>query len=118
MVAVPVVAAGNFSGALTTGAWLHAAKPSERRIVAGRRHMASDDPTRSEARRRQVAAGPHGPGVRAPFYEPYNPGVALTLPDLLRIPGLDLRLVAGGKGFKQAIPWGHLSELAEPPPRL
>src|SRR2546425_6771513 len=118
MVAVPVVAAGNFSGALTTGAWLHAARPSERRIVAGRRHMASDDPTRSEARRRQVAAGTHGPGFRAPLYEPYNPGVALTVRDLLRIPGLDLRLVAGEQGLKQAIRWVHVSELADPTPWL
>src|SRR3989442_13479222 len=105
MVAVPVVAAGNFSGALTTGAWLHAAKPSERRIVAGRRHMASDDPTRSEARRRQVAAGAPGAGVCGPLFGPDKSGGGATPRGLVRIPRLELSLLARANGCKQALPW-------------
>ncbi|CAN5202071.1 PucR family transcriptional regulator [soil metagenome] len=52
------------------------------------------------------------------LYEPYNAGMALTIGDLLRIPGLDLRLLAGAAGAGRPIRWVHLSELEDPTPWL
>jgi purine catabolism regulator len=44
--------------------------------------------------------------------------MALTLADLLKIPGLDIRLKAGGRGVRNAIRWVHVSELEDPTPWL
>jgi sugar diacid utilization regulator len=44
--------------------------------------------------------------------------MALTIGDLLRIPGLDLGLVAGKKGLSNPIRWVHVSELEDPTPWL
>jgi purine catabolism regulator len=52
------------------------------------------------------------------LYEPYNPRVTLTVGDLLRIPELDLRLVAGESGTGGAIRWVHSTELSDPTPFL
>lgn len=40
--------------------------------------------------------------------------MALTIADLLRIPGLDLRLVAGEGGVDHKVRWVHVSELEDP----
>ena len=45
------------------------------------------------------------PHFRSRLYEPYNPPMTLTVGDLLRIPELDLRLVAGEAGTGGAIRW-------------
>ena len=52
------------------------------------------------------------------MYEPYNPGVALTVGDLLHIPGLEIRLAAGRSGSGNPIRWVHVSELEDPTPWL
>jgi purine catabolism regulator len=52
------------------------------------------------------------------LYEPYNFVVALTVGDLLRVPGLDLRLLAGRRALEAAIRWVHVSELEDPTPWL
>ncbi len=44
--------------------------------------------------------------------------MSLSLGDLLRIPGLDLRLVAGSSGLSRPIRWVHVSELEDPTPWL
>jgi purine catabolism regulator len=44
--------------------------------------------------------------------------MALSVGDLLRAPGLDLRLVAGGGGLDHPIRWVHVSELEDPTPWL
>jgi purine catabolism regulator len=44
--------------------------------------------------------------------------VALTLADLLRTPGLDLRVAAGRAGVGADIRWVHVSELEDPTPWL
>lgn len=44
--------------------------------------------------------------------------MALTVGDLLKIPGLNVRLVAGGRGGKHAIRWVHVSEMEDPTPWL
>jgi purine catabolism regulator len=44
--------------------------------------------------------------------------MTLTVGDLLRSPGLDLHLVAGGDGLTNAIRWVHVSELVDPAPWL
>jgi PucR family transcriptional regulator, purine catabolism regulatory protein len=57
--------------------------------------------------------------VRAdPLYGPYNPGVALTVGDLLKIPGLPLTAHTGRRGLGHAIRWVHVSELEDPTPFL
>jgi len=52
------------------------------------------------------------------LYEPYNPDMPLTVGDLLRIPGLDLRPVTGKAGLANPIRWVHVSELEDPTPWL
>jgi purine catabolism regulator len=52
------------------------------------------------------------------LYEPYNALMALTVGDLLKTPGLDIRLVAGSAGVSGAIRWVHVSELEDPTPWL
>jgi purine catabolism regulator len=44
--------------------------------------------------------------------------MALSLGDLLRMPGLSLTLVAGKKGLAKPIRWVHVSELEDPTPWL
>jgi PucR family transcriptional regulator, purine catabolism regulatory protein len=63
-------------------------------------------------------ADPPGHRPRACLYEPYNAVVALTIEGLLRIPGLDLRPVAGARGGSTPIRWVHVSELEDPTPWL
>jgi purine catabolism regulator len=45
-------------------------------------------------------------------------GIVLTVRGLLRIPGLDLRLLAGESGLDKPIRWVHVSELDDPTPWL
>jgi DNA-binding PucR family transcriptional regulator len=40
--------------------------------------------------------------------------MALTVGDILRIPGLSLRLVSGRRGLNRVIRWAHVSELEDP----
>jgi purine catabolism regulator len=44
--------------------------------------------------------------------------MSLTVGELLKTPGLDVRLVAGGKGTAGGIRWVHVSELEDPTPWL
>ncbi|MFN2589997.1 MAG: PucR family transcriptional regulator [Actinomycetota bacterium] len=44
--------------------------------------------------------------------------MVLTVRDLLRTPGLDLDLMAGGRGLTATIRWVHVSELEDPTPWL
>jgi PucR family transcriptional regulator, purine catabolism regulatory protein len=48
------------------------------------------------------------------LYEPYNLAMTLTVAELLRTSGLDVRLVAGASGASNAIRWVHVSELEDP----
>jgi purine catabolism regulator len=68
-------------------------------------------------RRSDVRAIVSGEPPRS-LYKPYNAPVALTIGQLLRIPGLDLRPVAGDGGRASAIRWVHVSELDDPTPWL
>lgn len=52
------------------------------------------------------------------MYGPYNRGVALTVHDILRVPGLALRLAAGASGLDRPVRWVHISELEDPTPWL
>jgi purine catabolism regulator len=52
------------------------------------------------------------------LYRSYNPGVALTVGDILNVPGLALRLVAGEAGVGRPVRWVHISELEDPTPWL
>jgi purine catabolism regulator len=52
------------------------------------------------------------------LYEPYNARMPLTVADLLKTPGLDVRLAAGQRGTRNAIRWVHVSELEDPAPWL
>jgi purine catabolism regulator len=53
-----------------------------------------------------------------PLYEPYNPGVALTVGDLLKISSLPLARLTGTQGLTNPIRWVHVSELEDPTPFL
>jgi purine catabolism regulator len=44
--------------------------------------------------------------------------VALTVGDILNVPGLALRLLAGGAGTDRPVRWVHISELEDPTPWL
>jgi purine catabolism regulator len=52
------------------------------------------------------------------LYEPYNPGVGVTVGDILRSSGLDIRLLAGSEGLARSVRWVHVSELEDPTPWL
>jgi purine catabolism regulator len=55
------------------------------------------------------------------LYASYNPGVALaalTVRDILAVPSLALRLVAGERSVGRPVRWVHLSELEDPTPWL
>src|ERR671918_2031131 len=52
------------------------------------------------------------------LYGTYNPVVTVLIEDILRIPGLALKLVAGRAGASRPIRWVHVSELEDPTPWL
>ncbi len=52
------------------------------------------------------------------LYAPYNPVVPLVVSDILAVPGLALRLVAGKQGIDRRVRWVHASELEDPTPWL
>lgn len=52
------------------------------------------------------------------MYEPYNRVVSVRVEDILRLPGLALKLVAGAEGGGHTIRWVHVSELEDPTPWL
>src|SRR6266567_4697968 len=54
----------------------------------------------------------------SPLYEPYNASMPLTVSDLLRTPGLDVRPVGGVAAVSNPIRWVHVSELEDPTPWL
>jgi PucR family transcriptional regulator, purine catabolism regulatory protein len=59
-----------------------------------------------------------GPPAHESLYEPYNARMPLTVADLLKTPGLDVRLAAGQRGVRSVIRWVHVSELEDPTPWL
>jgi purine catabolism regulator len=61
-------------------------------------------------------AVPVGPAVG--LYGTYNPGVTVRIEEILRLPGLALKLVAGEAGVSRPIRWVHVSELEDPTPWL
>jgi purine catabolism regulator len=52
------------------------------------------------------------------LYGPYNPAMAVRIEEILRIPGLALKLVAGRDAAGRPIRWVHVSELEDPTPWL
>jgi purine catabolism regulator len=52
------------------------------------------------------------------LYRPYNAGVPLTVGDILAVPALGLRLVAGERSLDRPVRWVHASELEDPTPWL
>jgi DNA-binding PucR family transcriptional regulator len=60
----------------------------------------------------------HRAGSPAPLYEPYNPRVTVRVEEILRLPGLALKLVGGAEGASRTIRWVHVSELEDPTPWL
>jgi purine catabolism regulator len=52
------------------------------------------------------------------LYGTYNPYVTVRIEDILRIPGLALKLVAGEAEASRPIRWVHVSELEDPTPWL
>ena len=52
------------------------------------------------------------------MYEPYNQPMALSVRDILSVPGLALRLLAGGDAADRPVRWVHSSELEDPTPWL
>ncbi len=61
---------------------------------------------------------PSAPAWRRALYDPYNPPVPVTVKDILAVPGLALRLVAGKPGISRPVRWVHVSELEDPTPWL
>jgi purine catabolism regulator len=49
---------------------------------------------------------------------PYNPRMSVTVRDIVAIPGMPLRLLAGEQAADRAIRWVHVSELEDPTPWL
>jgi purine catabolism regulator len=52
------------------------------------------------------------------LYGPYNPSVTVRIEEILRIPGLALKPVAGRDATDRRIRWVHVSELEDPTPWL
>ena len=52
------------------------------------------------------------------MYEPYNPRVTVRVEEILRLPGLALKLVGGDPSAARPIRWVHVSELEDPTPWL
>jgi Purine catabolism regulatory protein-like family len=48
----------------------------------------------------------------------YNPSVALSVRDIVSIPGMPLKVVAGEDQGDRAVRWVHISELEDPTPWL
>jgi purine catabolism regulator len=59
-----------------------------------------------------------GPGWRSALYDPYNPPMGVTVGDILTVPGMPLRLLAGEGNTARPIRWVHVSELEDPTPWL
>lgn len=59
-----------------------------------------------------------GAGTTGGLYGLYHPGVPVTVKDILGVPGLALRLVAGEAGISRPLRWVHVSELEDPTPWL
>jgi PucR family transcriptional regulator, purine catabolism regulatory protein len=57
------------------------------------------------------------PGVHE-LYIPYNRSVAVTVNDIVAVPGMALTLVAGADHADRPIRWVHVSELEDPTPWL
>ncbi len=52
------------------------------------------------------------------MYDTYNAAMALTVKDIVSIPGMPLRLLAGEDALASPIRWVHASELEDPTPWL
>ena len=52
------------------------------------------------------------------LYGPYNRSMGVTVRDILGVPGLSLRLLAGESGADAPVRWVHASELEDPTPWL
>jgi purine catabolism regulator len=52
------------------------------------------------------------------LYEPYNRAVTVRIGDILRLPGLALKIVGGQEGRDRTVRWVHVSELEDPTPWL
>jgi purine catabolism regulator len=52
------------------------------------------------------------------MYAPYNPRMAVTVTDILDVPGMPLRLLAGEERTDASVRWVHASELEDPTPWL
>lgn len=52
------------------------------------------------------------------LYVPYNPDVTVTVRDIVSIPGMPLRLLAGEANASHPVRWVHISELEDPTPWL
>jgi purine catabolism regulator len=63
-------------------------------------------------------AGAVGPVPSHEQAVPYNPAVALTIHDIVGIPGVPLRLLAGDGRAGEPVRWVHASELEDPTPWL
>ncbi len=57
-------------------------------------------------------------GAALGLYGTYNPAVTVRIEEILRIPGLALKLAAGRSGASRPIRWVHVSELEDPTPWL
>jgi PucR family transcriptional regulator, purine catabolism regulatory protein len=57
-------------------------------------------------------------GAANDLYGPYNPAVTVRIEEILRLPGLALKLVAGEEEAGRRIRWVHVSELEDPTPWL
>jgi DNA-binding PucR family transcriptional regulator len=57
-------------------------------------------------------------GWRLGLYDPYNPAMAVTVGQILDVPGMPLRLLAGEGHTARPIRWVHVSELEDPTPWL
>jgi DNA-binding PucR family transcriptional regulator len=52
------------------------------------------------------------------MYAPYNRSMAVTVRDILEVPGVPLRLLAGEEHTDASVRWVHASELEDPTPWL
>jgi purine catabolism regulator len=59
-----------------------------------------------------------GPQKGRSLYVPYNRSMAVTVKDITAIPGMPLKLLAGGSQATRPIRWVHASELEDPTPWL
>ena len=52
------------------------------------------------------------------MYSGYDRAMAVTVKDILGVPGMPLRLLAGAESTSRAVRWVHASELEDPTPWL